>query len=309
MGRGKGNLTNTGVTYGEYLKVEELLSLQKPLSSPVAHDELLFITIHQVYELWFKQALFELDSAISFIGQDKLLPAFHRIERVHEIFRILIQQVDILETMTPVEFNRFRARLNPASGFQSWQFRELELLSGADISEYAKFTALDPEWGERLEARGRKMSMRSAFFALLERNRLITDLSAASVGAAIVAIYAKPQHDELQMLCEHLIRYDEQIQLWRFRHVQMVERMIGMKMGTGGSLGVSYLQSTLQKRYFPELWQARTQMGQSEGVLIASFLPPGSGGGKAQPELFENRPKSQDSKKGLIPSPGFDDDP
>lgn len=258
---GKGNLSNSQLTYGRYLKIDELLSLQEPLTRPVAHDELLFITIHQVYELWFKQAIFELDAAIQLLSEERLLPAFHRIERVHEIFRILVQQIDILETMTPVEFNRFRSGLNPASGFQSWQFRELELLSGADPAEYARFAKIEPEWQARLDNRGKKMSLRAAFLNLLERRKLIHAPTNEAILDALTSLYGKPHHDELQTLCEHLIRYDEQIQLWRFRHVQMVERMIGMKTGTGGSLGVSYLASSLAKRFFPELWQVRTRLG------------------------------------------------
>lgn len=254
-----GNDRPQSLTYNSYLRVDDLIALQEPLSSPVAHDELLFIIIHQVYELWFKQILFELDDVTVHLQKGNLIPALRRLERVREIFRILIQQVDILETMTPVEFNRFRAKLNPASGFQSLQFRELELVCGADPQGYDKFKELNPEWMKRLEHRLSKPSLRQAFFTLLRNEGLIQtdDL----VPAALLEIYQDTAPDStLRSLCEGLITLDEQIGIWRFRHVQMVERMIGMKPGTGGSLGVGYLKSTLGKKFFPELWAARTQM-------------------------------------------------
>ncbi len=249
------------ITYTSYLKVNELLALQKPLSNPVAHDELLFIVIHQVYELWFKQVLFELDMLVINMDKENYIASFRNINRVTTIFKTLIQQVDILETMTPVDFNEFRSHLNPASGFQSLQFRELELVAGADKSEYDKFAELQPEWTTKLTARLAKRNLRQAFVQLLGKNKLLKDSSSESLVAAVHAIYTQEDKGTLRDLCEALIGFDELIQLWRFRHVQMVERMIGMKRGTGGSLGVSYLQSTLKKKFFPELWQARTQMG------------------------------------------------
>ncbi len=256
MGEG----TDKKLTYSSYLKVSPLLELQRPLSKPVAHDEMLFIVIHQVYELWFKQVLFELDDVVLCLQKSDMLKALRRIERVNEIFRILVQQVDILETMTPIEFNRFRSHLNPASGFQSLQFRELEILCGADPKEYEKFGELNPEWKDRLQDRVDKPTLRKTFFELLQSEGLCqtTDLAPA----AILEVYLENRSDSpIRAVCESLIRFDEQVQLWRFRHVQMVERMIGRKPGTGGSLGVAYLQTTLKKRFFPELWEARTRMG------------------------------------------------
>lgn len=221
---------------------------------------MLFIVIHQVYELWFKQILFELDALVIHLQRVEIIPSLRRLERVTEIMRVLIQQVDILETMTPVEFNRFRSHLNPASGFQSLQFRELELLCGTDPGEYGKFADLNPEWKDQLEERLAKPTVRRAFFDLLKSEGLTQtdDL----VPAALLDIYLDSAPDSgVRSLCEGLIKFDEQIALWRFRHVQMVERMIGMKTGTGGSLGVAYLKTTLRKRFFPELWEARTRMG------------------------------------------------
>lgn len=254
---------DSSLTYSRYLKVKELIALQEPVSEPEAHDEMLFIVIHQVYELWFRQVLHELEAFIVKVGEDRVLEGTRMMERVSEIFRVLIQQVDVLETMTPVEFNRFRAKLNPASGFQSFQFRELELIAGADPADYRRFFALEPEWRERLEKRSARPTLRSAFLGLLERKGLIAPRAAVeTVETAIFTIYEK-ELVSLQALCEALIRFDEQIALWRYRHVQMVERMIGRKTGTGGSLGVAYLETTLRKRYFPELWGARTRMGHS----------------------------------------------
>lgn len=255
-----GDHQKPSLTYSSYLQVDSLLKLQKPLSEPVAHDELLFIIIHQVYELWFKQILFELDSVVQHLSKSDFIKCIRRLERVSEIMRVLIQQIDVLETMTPVEFNRFRSHLNPASGFQSLQFRELELLCGLDPAEYENFKNIQPEWADRLQERMAKPSIRQAFFQMLKREGLaMTDDLAAE---SFHQIYLDPQQESVyRSLCEGLIKFDEQITLWRFRHVQMVERMIGMKAGTGGSLGVAYLKTTLRKRFFPELWEARTRMG------------------------------------------------
>jgi tryptophan 2,3-dioxygenase len=251
---------DTKLTYSSYLKVDGLLKLQEPLSTPVAHDELLFIIIHQVYELWFKQILFELDDVPSNLAKGDIIRCIRRLERVSEVMRVLISQIDVLETMTPMEFNRFRSHLNPASGFQSLQFRELEILCGADAAEYDRFAQINPEWKGKLDTRRAKANLRTAFFDLLRTEKLIQ--SEDQVPQALVEIYSAAKPDStIRSLCEGLIKLDEQIALWRFRHVQMVERMIGMKPGTGGSMGVAYLKTTLSKRFFPELWQARTAMG------------------------------------------------
>lgn len=256
------NKPNSHLTYSSYLKIDELLTTQCPVATPSAPDELLFIVTHQSYELWFKLVITELDRAIGFISSDNLFPAFHLLERVCLVFKSLTQQLDILETMTPIAFNLFRSQLNPASGFQSWQFRELELLAGGQVQDYSKFASLEPEWYQRIQNRASKPSLRNAFLSLLQKRGLIpTTPNETDIKNALLAIYQKPVQDELQTLCEFLIQFDEQLMLWRFRHVQMVERMIGMKMGTGGSLGVKYLESTLKKKFFPELWASRTEMG------------------------------------------------
>jgi tryptophan 2,3-dioxygenase len=254
------NTETDKVTYSNYLKVDLLISLQVPLSNPVAHDEMLFIVTHQSYELWFKQILFEMEELISLLLRDNLIYAFRLLTRISEIFRVLIQQIDILETMTPVEFNRFRAKLNPASGFQSLQFRELEILAGADPQDYVKLAELNPEWKGRLKTRMENINLRTGLFQLLRARGLLATIDADAIRTTLLRIYHEPAFETLNALCEHLIRFDEQFLLWRFRHVQMVERMIGMKMGTGGSLGVPYLSRTLKKRFFPELWEVRTYL-------------------------------------------------
>lgn len=249
------------ITYGSYLKVPELLSLQKPLSQPPAHDEMLFIVIHQVYELWFKLIVFEVEAVIARLCEGNAVMALKSLKRVDEILRVLVHQIDVLETMTPIEFNRFRSHLKPASGFQSLQFRQLELLAGAGIEEYDKFVVFDPEWKDTLENFANKPTLRSGFRALLKNRKLLADESDESIQKAVLEIYDNEIHGTLAAVCEALIHFDEQINLWRYRHVQMVERMIGMKPGTGGSLGVNYLMTTLRKRFFPELWKSRTAMG------------------------------------------------
>lgn len=248
------------LTYSKYLRLAELLSLQTPLSKPIAHDEHLFIVIHQVYELWFKEILYELDSLIIKMGRDEFVPCFRLFDRINEIFKVLIEQIGILETMTPSDFNRFRNHLNPASGFQSEQFRELEIRSGVSTAEYDGLVRLNPEWKAVLTRCEGKSTLRSALFSLFQRHQVLEATDSPSVVKAIVKIYQSATPPTLYHLCECLIRYDEQFSLWRFRHVQMVERMIGMKPGTGGSLGARYLQQTLKRRYFPELWEARTHM-------------------------------------------------
>jgi len=248
------------LTYSSYLKVKELLSLQNPLTQPVAHDELLFIIIHQVYELWFKLILFELKSLITTFEKDSVIESFQILKRVAEIFKVLVQQLDILETMTPTDFNKFRSNLNPASGFQSLQFRELEILSGASIADYQKFAPLEPEWLPKLNELASFGNIPNSFRNLLIKRKLISGTSSDQIREGLLEIYGNSKHRDLQTLCEALLSYDEQLSLWRFRHVQMVERMIGMKKGTGGSLGVSYLAQTLTKRFFPELWDVRTHL-------------------------------------------------
>ena len=251
------------LSYGSYLKVKELLELQQPLSRPAHHDELLFIIIHQVYELWFKQLLHELEAAMQALDRDDLLRARKNFRRIHAIQRLLEEQVDILETMTPQEFNQFRDNLNPASGFQSFQFRELELLCGLRRTDVLAHLELDESQRSRLERRMAEPSLYDRVKALLRRRGF-----AAGSPAELIETYRRIYTDEaahydLYLLLEELIEFDERFLLWRGRHVRMVERMIGHKRGTGGSSGVEFLARTLDYKLFPELWDVRTVLGQS----------------------------------------------
>lgn len=249
------------LSYGSYLKVEELLGLQHPLSRPEHHDELLFIIIHQVYELWFKQLLHELRAVVEALDRDELLRIAKYFRRIHTIQRLLEQQVDVLETMTPQEFNAFRDNLNPASGFQSTQFRELEFLSGVRRTETLQYIETSARNRAQLERRLAEPSLYDAVKALLSRRGFATQTHDALIDT-YKTIYANPQANyDLYLLLEDLIEYDERFLLWRGRHIRMVERMIGAKKGTGGSLGAAYLATTLEHRFFPELWEVRTHLG------------------------------------------------
>ena len=250
------------LTYGSYLRIPELLALQHPLSDPPHHDELLFILIHQVYELWFKQTLHELDAAVRFLDRDDLLKVAKAFRRVHAIQRILESQVEVLETMTPQDFNAFRSGLNPASGFQSAQFREIEFRCGLHGNEaYLKHLEVTPPERANLERRQHEPTLYDALKGALARHGFDVSSHDAMI-ATFRTIYENDErHYALYLLLEDLIEFDERVLLWRARHVAMVERMIGMKPGTGGSLGVSYLQKTLQHRFFPELWEVRTVLG------------------------------------------------
>jgi tryptophan 2,3-dioxygenase len=261
-GNGPGQTAKAALSYGSYLKIDELLDLQQPLSRPRHHDEMLFIIIHQVYELWFKQLIHELDATMAALDRDDLLRVAKNFRRIHAIQRLLEQQVDILETMTPQEFNQFRDNLNPASGFQSVQFRELEFACGVRRTDILKWVELSDAARARLEARLKEPSLYHRAKALLRRRGFAVDSSAELI-ESFRRIYSDEAHYyDLYLLLEDLIEFDERFLLWRGRHVRMVERMIGQKQGTGGSLGARYLESTLSHRFFPELWEVRTYLGE-----------------------------------------------
>jgi tryptophan 2,3-dioxygenase len=236
------------LSYETYLHIPELLALQSGLTE--AHDELLFIVVHQVYELWFKVLIDELESVRASIQSEDLRAARHALTRVKVIEDLLVEQVAVLETMAPQDFLTFRSELAPASGFQSVQFREIEFLSGLKDAGYIK--ALDGEGDARarLQRRLDERSLHDVFFALIERR-----------GVTVTDLYRQgDRHADLLELAEALLDHDEGFRLWRLRHVEMVSRQIGDKPGTGGSTGVRYLQSTLGKRFFPELWEVRSQL-------------------------------------------------
>jgi len=260
------------LTYDRYLQISNLLSLQKPMSQPAQHDETLFIIIHQVYELWFKQILHEIDGAERAIVHDDALRLMRSIKRITTIQDVLIQQVDVLETMTPSDFNVFREHLNPASGFQSHQFRLFEFRLGLKDETYLKFFRTQPEALEKFERALNAPSiydlvlrfMKRAGYKIpetvLSRNvRQPHELNEQIVDE-MLAVYQNPAaHMQLYVLLEALLDIDEKVEIWRYRHVAMVKRMIGTRTGTGGSSGAKYLSSTLTKRCFPEIWEVRNR--------------------------------------------------
>ena len=256
------------MTYGEYLRLDELLRLQQPRSVPVEHDELLFIIIHQIYELWFKEVLHELDELIDHLDDDRPALSGHQLKRVLTILKTLVAQLDVLETMTPIEFVSFRAFLAQSSGFQSVQFRELEFVLGLKDPAHLDRFADDVDAYERLDRRFRAPTLWDAFIGYMYRQGWPIDASVLtrdvrqpvgehpSVQRVLTSIY---RHDPgLTRLCESLTDLDEGLQEWRYRHMMMVKRTIGTKPGTGGSDGVDYLRSTLFRPAFPDLWAVRS---------------------------------------------------
>ncbi|WP_328996454.1 tryptophan 2,3-dioxygenase family protein [Kribbella sp. NBC_01245] len=249
------------LTYGSYLRLGQLLDQQRLESDPPAHDELLFITIHQVYELWFKQILHEMTASRDAMLTGELWLAQHLLRRVHTIERTLTQQVDILETMTPQDFGEFRHRLSPASGFQSVQFREIEFLSGAkDPSFVQRFRGLSEAEKVRLAQRLEEPTLWEAFLAVLAKAGFDTGTEDEIRSALQKVAHDRSQYDAVWELAEALLQHDELAAAWRARHVVMVERMIGTKPGTGGSSGASYLRSRLELRYYPLLWSLRSTL-------------------------------------------------
>ena len=255
------------LTYGSYLRLPQLLDSQHLESDPPAHDELLFITIHQVYELWFKQLLHEVgaarDAMTAATGSTSkgLWWAQHLLQRVHVIERVLVQQIDVLETMTPQDFLEFRQRLAPASGFQSVQFRELEFLSGAKDPSYVdRFRGLTDDEKDRLRRRLEEPTLWDAFLVVLEAAGLPADSDEAVSASMRSVAHDRSSHAAVWALAEALLQHDELAANWRARHVVMVERMIGSKSGTGGSSGSTYLRGRLPMRYYPLLWDLRSEL-------------------------------------------------
>src|SRR5210317_49477 len=269
------------VTYTTYLKVDELLSLQEPLSDGPEHDELLFITIHQVYELWFQQILHELSALQPALEKGDTHRSLALLGRVRSIMKTCVQQIDVLETMTPLQFQSFRSRLSSASGFQSAQFREVEavlgrrdhagekaqegtgmkmaehLVPGSTARNRVEAAMARPSvWDSALRychVRGHEMPQ-----DVLERDVTVCWEPREDVQGVLVSLH---HHDpESAMVCEALVDLDEGLGEWRYRHVKMVERTIGRKPGSGGSSGVGYLASTLFNPVFPDLWAIRSQL-------------------------------------------------
>jgi len=253
------------LTYGSYLRLPELLDSQHLESDPPAHDELLFITIHQVYELWFKQLLHEVvaarDAMLGDRTGERLWWAQHLLQRVHVIERTLVQQVDVLETMTPQDFLEFRQRLAPASGFQSVQFRELEFVSGAKDPAYLdRFRGLTDAEQARLRRRLDEPTLWDAFLAVLRAHGLPADDDEQVATSVRTTAHDRSSYAAVWALAEALLQHDELAASWRARHVVMVERMIGAKSGTGGSSGSAYLRGRLPLQYYPVLWEVRSRL-------------------------------------------------
>lgn len=265
------------LTYSSYLRVSELLDLQHPQSFPKHHDEMLFIIVHQTYELWFKELLHDIDAVIANLKAAAANPASHDepyeaarlLRRCTEITRVLVEQFTILETMLPTHFLAFRGKLEPASGFQSEQFRELEFLCGLKDEKMLRYHRPTPEAYAQLERRLREPSLHDVFFAALRAMGKLdqdgaTDADRFQARARAVLSLYRDEHRYRHWidLCERLTEFDELVVSWRLRHIQLVERVIGARMGTGGSPGASYLKHTLDKKFFPELWEARTLLTQ-----------------------------------------------
>jgi tryptophan 2,3-dioxygenase len=267
------------VSYISYLKVDELLTLQQPLSDGPEHDELLFITIHQVYELWFKQILHEVAAAQKSLTAGDTHRSLALLGRVRTIMKTCVSQLDILETMTPLQFNSFRARLTSASGFQSAQFRELEavlgrrdhagetadkgsgmgmadhLIPGSEARARVEAAMLRPSlWDSALHYFNSRMAMPES---VLQRDVATPWEPNEDVQKVLIELHRSDP--EASMVAESLVDFDEGLQEWRYRHVKMVERTIGRKMGSGGSSGAGYLASTLFNPVFPDLWAIRSQ--------------------------------------------------
>ena len=290
--------SHSQLSYDSYLRVWDLLKLQQPLSKPEAHDELQFIIVHQVYELWFKLLLHEVRSTIQHLQGGEVGPAFWLMRRCIEIGRVLIQQIHVMETMSPAKFLEFRDLLKPASGLQSAQFRVLECLSGIKDDRYLQLYASFPEARRQLEEALQAPTLWDGFCALLQQRGFKVEDHESQLNS-LVTIYTEAQHLDLHQLAEAFIEYDEAFRIWRTRHYLMAERMIGFKPGTGvahtaqisqdpspadgcpmghGALprtesgpsfqepGVRYLQSRADLRYFPALWEMRSRLGGGYGA-------------------------------------------
>ena len=252
--------TPEGMTYADYLQLDQLLSAQRPLSD--LHDELLFIVIHQTKELWLKQMLHELRLAIELVEDDQFAAAYKALARVSRIQSVMTLSWDVLSTLTPVDYLAFRHVLGTSSGFQSAQFRELEYRLGLKDERYLKHYASDGDEHAHLLNALEQPSLREAATSALERAGFdLGDRSEQALTAAWLEVYRDADRwFQLYQLAEKLVDIDDALAAWRHKHVLTVERIIGDRPGTGGSAGAPYLRSTLEKRVFPELWALRTEL-------------------------------------------------
>lgn len=257
-------------SYADYLKLEQLLSLQQPVSKGPEHDETLFIIIHQVYELWFKEIVHELDHLQTLLDERDTPRALHTLQRILTILKVLVAQIDILETMTPLQFLSFRDRLESGSGLQSWQFRQVEFTLGVKNPSVIERYPPGSTARRALEQRLRDRTLWDAFLhylaaeghevpqAILARDVTRPIEPSPDLQRTLISVYR--QHPYVAHVCERLVDLDEGIQEWRYRHVKMVERTIGNKQGTGGTAGAEYLRGTLSQPVFPDLWAIRTEL-------------------------------------------------
>jgi tryptophan 2,3-dioxygenase len=256
------------LTYTSYLALEEILGAQRPKSDE--HDEILFIVVHQVYELWFKQLIHELRYLQQMLEAGNDARAFATFKRLLTILKLVVAQLDVIETMTPVQFLSFRERLESSSGFQSGQFRELEAILGRrDPGVLTAYHAQSPDY-EKVKAAMERPSVYDSFLRylalrdydvpqeVLDRDVTLPVEEAEGVHAAVLAAYR--DDGEAAQVCERLVDLDEGFQEWRYRHVKMVERTIGSRPGTGGSGGAAYLRTTLHEPFFPDLWSVRSEL-------------------------------------------------
>lgn len=253
--------------YSEYLQLQKLLATQKCLSKE--HDEMLFIIIHQTYELWFKQILHEMGKVQNNLESNKYYDALHTLVRILKIMKTLVMQIDILETMTPISFNSFREKLDTSSGFQSIQFRKLEFMLGKKSEKSLEFCKSDPDY-QALEDCYKKRTVLDSLFLYLNAqegvslpqevlNRDVTQVYEENKEVQNILKNIYKTHGAIRILCDHFLDLDEGLQEWRYRHVKMIERTIGDKKGTGGSSGVDYLKRTLFQHLFKDLWAIRNE--------------------------------------------------
>ncbi|MEP1307623.1 MAG: tryptophan 2,3-dioxygenase family protein [Balneola sp.] len=267
MGSQKNSNYTMSLTYTNYLKVNELLELQQLKSDPKEHDETLFIIIHQTYELWFKQIIHEFGKLNKELSAGNTWTSIKTMRRILTIMKTLVSQVDILETMTPLEFNSFRKFLGQSSGFQSLQFREIEILCGLRFPLMKEAHKDDPNHLEILEQKMQEPTIWESFCAYLETKGYSVSSPRENERGLVFNTSEENQKELIKMMNEHpeaalvselLVDFDEGLQEWRYRHVKMVQRTIGTKKGTGGSDGVAYLQKTLNQVIFPDLWDIRS---------------------------------------------------
>lgn len=261
------------LSYGQYLRLDQMLSQQQPLSSPAHHDEMLFIIQHQTSELWMKLIIHELKYALEFVQKDQLPPCFKILARVKHIQAQLFNQWAVLETLTPSEYLQFRHVLGPASGFQSHQYRTIEFLLNNKTPAMVEVFRHEPEHHQELLAVARSPSLYEEFLRHLHRKGYAVPKEVVErdwaqpyqphleVTECFRRIYAEPHKDwTAYEMCEKLVDVEEQFSLWRFRHLKTVQRVIGFKRGTGGSSGVPFLRKAIDLTLFPELWDVRTSL-------------------------------------------------